>query len=353
MKKNILDYLICPDCKSEKIILDRDFLSNTNEIINATLKCNQCSQIFPIIEEILIFSPKSLRDIDFEKIQIWYTNDTDFSRYYSSKNLNFKKDISRIENKEMEFWDDIQYLKEPKKNWFRYLSRKNLFDYVKQGKNNILELGAWFWQDMFENIDKFRNSNHYISTDLSYNALRWIKKRSKSNCIKINLSLIVCIAWDPPFKKELFDYIIVFWVLLQIPELHAAIPVIFEKMKSNWLLLLNEPKERKSLLGKVFRKTFVLFWLKESIHSFRLDFDKLNDELNKVWHIDFFIGETSPIVPLLWLTIMRNFWENQRNTILMQKIDRFMINTVWKLFSETFWYWEWLFVVRKKNNLFL
>jgi len=347
MKKEIMDFIICPDCWNKNIAIDYIFDSVKESIDNATLKCKSCKQIFPIIDTILVLAPKELRDFNFELIQIKKLNNSKFLNYYKNLSLNITKDNNRIENKEMDFWNDIQYIKEPKKNWFRYLSRKEyLFNKISDNDKNILELWSWFWTDMFENIDKFLNVKNYISTDLSFNALKSIKEKNIKKWIK-NLSLIVCVAWKPPFNKNVFDVIIALWILHHTPEMHNAICNIFEKIKNNWKFLLMEPRERKSILWKIFRKTFPFLWLKESEHELRIDFNKLRIEIVKFGIIINFYWETSPVVPLLWLTVMRDFWNTKEKSLFMQKIDRFMINSLWKLFPDTFGYWEWLFFCKK------
>ena len=46
MKKSIMDILVCPKCKNDLILNVRK--EDKEEIIEWELKCNNCSEIYPI-----------------------------------------------------------------------------------------------------------------------------------------------------------------------------------------------------------------------------------------------------------------------------------------------------------------
>ena len=59
MRRKLMDILVCPMCKGDldlKVTVERD-----NEIVEGTLTCKACNEIYPIEETIPNMLPPSLR----------------------------------------------------------------------------------------------------------------------------------------------------------------------------------------------------------------------------------------------------------------------------------------------------
>ena len=59
MRRKLMDILVCPMCKGDlnlKVTVERD-----NEIVEGTLTCKACNEIYPIEETIPKMLPPSLR----------------------------------------------------------------------------------------------------------------------------------------------------------------------------------------------------------------------------------------------------------------------------------------------------
>ena len=60
MKPDLLDILICPECKGK---LDLSVSEKENEeIIEGTLTCQSCNEVYPIRDSIPNMLPPALRD---------------------------------------------------------------------------------------------------------------------------------------------------------------------------------------------------------------------------------------------------------------------------------------------------
>lgn len=349
MYKSTVDLLKCPDCGASGLKTSDIFEETQSEIINGAITCTACKQWFPIIGRILILAPSALRGRSEEEHLVRGTRNDGFVKRFLEHGPSAERDSARVENREMSFWNEEKWLEEPRKNWFRTLGRQeHLFATVDYARpSTILELGAGFAADMFEIAERFTSEAHYISTDLSYNALASIRDRfAKLGRTKMRLDLLVCVAGDAPFKDVLFDYVVALGILHHTPEMHAAVPSIARKLRNGGKLLLMEPKERKSMLGKIFRRTFPFLGLKESEHEERIDFEKLEEELQSIGTIESFYGESSPIVPLIAVTAV-NAPFTQSGARLIRWVDQAMIATIGRVFP-TFSYGEGLFVVQKK-----
>ena len=59
MRRKLMDILVCPMCKGDlnlKVTVERD-----NEIVEGTLTCKACNEIYPIEDTIPNMLPPSLR----------------------------------------------------------------------------------------------------------------------------------------------------------------------------------------------------------------------------------------------------------------------------------------------------
>jgi SAM-dependent methyltransferase/uncharacterized protein YbaR (Trm112 family) len=351
MQRTTVTVLKCPDCGTSGLTIADVFAERDSEIVHGSLTCTACARWFPIVDRILILSPLALRGRSEEERLIRATGNVKFVAQFQELGPGNERDSARVENHEMSFWNEEKWLEEPRKNWFRTLGRQeHLFAKIDYSRPSaVLELGAGFATDMFEIADRLKSGTKWIATDLSYNALASIRDRfAKVGNTNVRLDLVVCVAGDAPFNDAEFDYVIALGILHHTPEMHAAVPSIARKLRTGGKLLLMEPKERKSMLGRIFRRTFPFLGLKESEHEERIDFDKLEVELRNVGTIESFHGETSPIVPLIALTAV-NAPFTETGARLLQWVDQAMIATVGRVFS-TFSYGEGLFVVEKTSN---
>ena len=60
MRRNLMDILVCPMCRSElslKVAVERD-----GEIVEGSLTCKACAETYPIEDTIPNMLPPSLRD---------------------------------------------------------------------------------------------------------------------------------------------------------------------------------------------------------------------------------------------------------------------------------------------------
>ncbi len=59
MKRTLMDILVCPECKGD---LDLNIAVEKNgEILEGSLTCNACDQLFPIEESIPNLLPQDMR----------------------------------------------------------------------------------------------------------------------------------------------------------------------------------------------------------------------------------------------------------------------------------------------------
>ena len=60
MRRQLMDILLCPECRSELILSVTE--ERDDEIVSGSLKCQSCGETYPIEDTIPNMLPPSLRD---------------------------------------------------------------------------------------------------------------------------------------------------------------------------------------------------------------------------------------------------------------------------------------------------
>lgn len=60
MRRQLMDILVCPECRSELSLLVTE--EQDDEIVSGSLKCQACGETYPIEDAIPNMLPPSLRD---------------------------------------------------------------------------------------------------------------------------------------------------------------------------------------------------------------------------------------------------------------------------------------------------
>ena len=60
MRRQLMDILVCPECRSELILSVAE--ERDGEIVSGSLKCQSCGETYPIEDTIPNMLPPSLRD---------------------------------------------------------------------------------------------------------------------------------------------------------------------------------------------------------------------------------------------------------------------------------------------------
>lgn len=202
MIKNYLDYLCCPDCKTDL------------KKINSSLICKQCSRKLTIDDEII-------------KTNISLSSDTELSQnkwneIYSDL-LKNKKFLADFEN----------YKKNNFENDYKQLCQTKIFN----KKTSFLEIGCGTF---FLGTTISKKCQVVIGVDFSSSSLKIAKKLLDKYKIK-NFLLIQANLLNLPIKKNVIDYIIGSGVIEHFKNTQICVTELYRILKNKGTCLNSVP----------------------------------------------------------------------------------------------------------------
>lgn len=229
MKRELLNYLICPECKSEKNKLSlhifreaRLYKDNASEVKDGLLSC-ECGSWFPVVEFIPRMVTAGVRDSHNDFIKR-YKNEfirvgvACFSPHIKNKHsFDTRIQVKDSYNYKWRIWPSSIYGKEITSfydEWFMKklgLPSKGKFNDYFKGFRLVLDAGTGLGTKL-GTIAK-RTWGEVIGVDLS-----GVEYALKNNRIYPNVSVVQADIFNLPFRKGLFDFIVSDGVLHHTPD---------------------------------------------------------------------------------------------------------------------------------------
>ena len=219
MKDNLMEYLVCPDCKTE-FSLDV-YKEQEEEIEESLLKCKSCGTSFPIIK----YVPRILSE---EHLKTLVTGYQDFVSRYGKAELAkpfykvYGSDEKIARGFEYEWQKHPKILPEHQKEFSKVLGDVLIPDEMK-GKT-ILDAGCG--QGRFSYFMQKYGASIVISIDLgektllAYKNLKGIK----------NVHVVQTSIYNPPFKP-VFDLIVSIGVIHHLPSPEEGFRSLYKLLK--------------------------------------------------------------------------------------------------------------------------
>jgi len=214
MKKELLQYICCPNCKKDLKL--ECFEINGIEIIKGTLYCDNCSVKFPIINGIPIFLPGSLSKNFFST--------GNFSTEYISKTNNSQvfedtfsyKEKKAVYNSFSYEWQRWSVLPEYAENDFLEITKVPKLHF--NGKIGLdVGCGNGRYLEFCSNL--VGPNGIMIGIELS-DAVEIAYKRTQ---FLQNVHVIQADVYNLPLKEKIFDFVYFIGVLQHLPDPQGAI----------------------------------------------------------------------------------------------------------------------------------
>ena len=245
MKKEHLEYLVCPNCRGDLILIDPFF--HDDKIKSGGLKCEKCDVIFPIIN----FIPRFV----------------DSENYASNFGLEWLKHAqTQYDSHSGSNLSEERFFKETK--WPHNLSGEVILE-AGSGSGRFTEQAA-------------KTGAMIISFDYSVA----VEANYQSNGNKHNVLILQADIYKMPFRKNFFDRIFCFWVLQHTPD-----------PKKSFFNLVNYLKPKGKICVDVYRKLRLLFFTKYFVRIFtrKMNSEKLYQKcrrwVNLLWKPTAFIAK--------------------------------------------------------------
>jgi len=166
----------------------------------------------------------------------------DYLYFRHRRNHIYEKESNDISKKEIQIFESggIQYSNFDHKTYFIYITRRlELIDrFTKNMSGNMLDIGCGAGHSTIPLIKENRN---IVGVDISSSSLYILKRRSSS------IMLIEADAENLPFKKELFDSIVMGEVLEHLLDPFSALKECYKLLSKGGMLVITTPTAARIL----------------------------------------------------------------------------------------------------------
>jgi len=283
MNKETLNYIICPDCRSDKLSIEL-FSHNTKEIREGAITCLSCNMWYRIENGILDLLPRELRKIDV------------YERFAAKNNLEMtfleRKRITKFNKELIEKKKQIDFFNLPNAEDYEkrvegstYYQALNEIAFLKWSKKNlrsgdiVIDIGTGTGKIC---ISLAEQNIRTIGIDISEDMVLIAKKKVESFGFNRSVDFILADAENPPFKKNLFDACIFSGTLHHVPDPAMAITNTSGLIMKNGLFFSLDPHnsplrllfdillkawkiyEEEASDNPLFRESQMKYWLNKS-----------------------------------------------------------------------------------------
>lgn len=238
--KEILDYLQCPYCQNQKLVLKSQ----------KKISCFKCKTDFLVIKGVPIMMKKDFLGEQEKKQLIW------FNDHYSY----FSKEKYRLEN-------------------WRKSVLKRLFDQPWVGQvKKYLDIGCG--ATGYTVIEAARKGWLGFGVDISIEAMLRAKGLAEKQGLSSRTAFVVCSAEKLPFKKNSFDYVSILSVLEHLANDRLVIKTISQIVNKNGYCYICVPNTYKRMWP--FLWPVYYYFDKKIGHQRHYGVERLREEMKKV-----------------------------------------------------------------------
>lgn len=229
MKRNLLNYLVCPACKKEFNL--KVFKEEDSEVKEGLLLCS-CGQFFPIenfIPRILLGDLREMIYLQFPDFFLKYKDSLPKEKinFQIKKEAQKKKETSNSFAYEWEKFSEM--IKEWKENFDFYFQPIENKDYLKE--KTILEIGCGKGRHTFYAKDFARE---VVAVDLG----KAVDVAFLNNKNSQNVHFVQADIYSLPFRSNFFDFVFCIGVLHHLPTPEQGFRKLVNVLKNSGGILI-------------------------------------------------------------------------------------------------------------------
>lgn len=236
MNRNVLEYLICPDCGSENLTVEAYSLSDKGEIGDGRIICPSCKRWYRIEGGIADLLPAALRRMEAAR---------KFAEKYKLQvDDEYKAAEPKSEIAQMRFFEenvDDYESQVANSSYYQALDHIAFLDWINRklsGGNCALDLGSGTGRQC---IPLAQNRIRTISIDISQKMLSLARKKADRLGVAGYIDFIIGDAKHPPVKDNIFDACIFYGTLHHLDDPAKAIENASKKIKRGGLFFSLDP----------------------------------------------------------------------------------------------------------------
>ena len=238
MDENLVNFIICPNCKSDSFSL-KPFAQKNKQVHEGVVTCNSCKTWYRIEDGILDLLPLNLRRHELyvkfaEKFYLPVNGiGTDSSKSQKKEQiLFFKENVSQYDH---DVTDSM---------YFRTLDKLTFGKWLDQNSekitNPILELGCGTGK---QSIQIAKKNKVAVCLDISEEMISRVKYKIDHLDIQNKLNFIVGDAEDPPVKNNMFGACVMCSTLHHVSSPENAIRNLSDKLTDRGLFFSSDPHD--------------------------------------------------------------------------------------------------------------
>lgn len=234
MNVNIVEYLICPNCKHHQLQLESYYLVG-NGVQDGSLTCHKCGIWYRIENGIVDMLPLNLRDNElYQK----------FAANYKLFLGNNQNSITNEKSLQVDFFKKYANGYETDVVNSKYYKSLDIITFTNWMKKNlnpgqlVLELGCGTGRQA---IQLAGHNVRTIGIDISEHMLNFTKRKIDALQLNEYVDLIVGDAEDPPVRDNSFNACVLIGTLHHLPNKQVAIINTSKKIVRNGLFYSVDP----------------------------------------------------------------------------------------------------------------
>ncbi len=240
MRKNLLQILVCPECRNNQW-KSKITKYDKHEVINGELQCTHCKLVYSILEGI----PLMVTEHQFVQSDVYFNKTEDLKKHFEVRdaNLKYHNEAADLYEKDISAGQFSQFNQSRIENIIKDISRGTSTDFFLDlacGTGNVLKFGKKYFHTA-------------VGVDISVNMLRIAKSRK--------LEVIQADAVRLPFASNTFGAISCFSVLHHVYDQFPIFKEIHRVLKKGGILYTDwDPLKRESLekIGLRYQLYFLL-----------------------------------------------------------------------------------------------
>jgi SAM-dependent methyltransferase/uncharacterized protein YbaR (Trm112 family) len=253
MIDDIIQYLICPNCRDHDHQLDLLPIIRDNDgyIMEGILVCTSCNSWFPITDGILELVSGSLADITL--LDAFGRRHRDF---LEAKGVQWRTEGGNADNVDPEREFEQQLKQRSHFEWYAENETQSYIEYQRMPFWRVFDdrlLGQWrdllYGESLILDLAcgdgrcalGFAKENRILACDISRNQIKNAIRNSKASGYLDKTFFFVADASAPPVKPGSFDAVTCYGALHHLPDAALAFTNAVHTLKPHGYLLASEP----------------------------------------------------------------------------------------------------------------
>jgi SAM-dependent methyltransferase len=244
MNRDIIPYLLCPECSAHNLSLEVYLSLEDGQIVEGRLDCPKCSSWFRIENGIVDLLPLHLRQKNYERFMIKTERFASRHGLLLPKAENNSQEITPVGKTKPigAFEDVVDYEKRVVNNpYYKALDRLAFYDWMERNlgpQDLVLDIGCGPGRQCVPMAERqFRAIGIDIDEDMLGEAVRKIREKSLGKMV----DFIVADGENPPVKQNCFTACVLYGVLHHLSDKEKAIANASKKLVSGGCIYTLDP----------------------------------------------------------------------------------------------------------------